>query len=227
MFAALASAVILAAISTPHCAVMCGPLATCARADRGRRALRYHLGRALGYGALGFAAGAAGHSLASEVFWLPVLAAWAVAAALWIGAVTMWRGARARPAVVTLRRRSRLSQLLARVMGTRPGLCGGLTALLPCGVLWAAAALALSTGSATGGAVLMIVFAVLSGLAVAVGAAALGQLRTRLGPRPLAIAFALAGSVFVILPLPSLVSADNGVDGDESSCPWHASEPGS
>lgn len=180
------------ALSSLHCAAMCGPLAA-TQAARGRGgALRYQLGRAASYGLLGGAAGASGHAVGAVGG--PVagaLLSWSVAAGLLVAAARLWRRARpAEPAPVPLRRRR--APLISRVTTSlRPGPLGlgFLSALLPCGSLWLATGLAASTGGVLAGIAAMLGFAAASAVALL----ASGWLAGRLGRRSLATRRVLAG----------------------------------
>ncbi len=227
MFAALAAVALLAALSSLHCAAMCGPLASCASDGQPRRALQYHLGRLLGYAMLGAIAGGLGALLPTSIApWAAAVAAWTAAVVLIFSAVRVW--SRGRPPLIQIGRtesatRSRRAvALIARLIARHPGLSGTLTALLPCGVLWAAIAISIISGSAIAGAVTMAVFAVLSGVAVTVATILLALVKRGVGPKPLAAIFALSALAFLILPLPRLASetASEG-NADVLVCPLH------
>jgi hypothetical protein len=98
----------------------------------------------------------------------------------------------------------------SRLLGWLPrdaALVGALTALLPCGALYAGLAIAAGTGDPLGGAVAMAAFALASGLGV-LGASAVAQrLRTLQRPaalRVLAVVLALGGLVLALRPVGSL-----------------------
>src|SRR5690348_11710538 len=65
MLQAFISGALLGLTSVPHCAAMCGPLASfaCTCAPRRDAAPRYQLGRTFGYGVAGALAGHAGSAL--------------------------------------------------------------------------------------------------------------------------------------------------------------------
>jgi sulfite exporter TauE/SafE len=201
---ALAGALFLAGLAggATHCAAMCAPFvlaqaAAGADASAGGGVLRrlsgaallpYHLGRMLGYSALGaLAGGAAGVLvLASGVRW--VLAALLVAAALlmlasaaqraapWLSGRLLRRGrlptklAPGLPAVL----QRRIGALTAAPTGARGVLLGLMLSALPCGMLYGALAGAAAAGSALGGAMAMGAF-VLGTIPALVGVALLGR----------------------------------------------------
>jgi sulfite exporter TauE/SafE len=197
--------------STVHCAAMCGPLAASQGVRAGARATAlYAGGRILSYGAAGALAGASGRAIFS--FTGPLVGALlsaAFAAALLVMAVRLWRPPRTersprerettshrmtpwapRPTVpIAIGKRRR--PLAARVISAvRPGpfAFGALTALLPCGALWAALALAAGTGAAADGATAMLGFAGASSLGLLAG----GWLGAAIRRRPLGARRALA-----------------------------------
>ncbi len=235
MFAAIASVSALAILSVPHCAAMCGPLASCASKGSSRSALRYQLGRLIGYGTIGGFAGALGSVLfAGIATWVSAAVAWFAAVVLLVAAIRSWRSKarNSHPVLLQLQQpsrntrsrsaSSRLIALGARLLRQHPGTCGGMTALLPCGVLWAAVVIALSSGSILGGVVTMVVFAALTAVSITVASIAIGQLRSRLGAKPMAIVLALSAVFFIVLPLPQL-AAKNTQPSDRAGalCPLH------
>ena len=157
------AAFLLGLAGSLHCAGMCGPLALALpHPGRGMAGfvggrLLYQLGRVLTYAGLGAAAGALGHSLsmAGVQRWVSLAAgalvlsglaaaAWATPAA-WLGRWTLrvkgWLG-------WGLRRR------------TLGSLCvlGMVNGLLPCGLVYAAAALAATAGGPVAGIGTMVAF---------------------------------------------------------------------
>jgi len=162
-----------------HCAVMCGPLAASgARGggglERASMAFGWHLGRLLAYALVGLLLGLAGQGVAAA------LAAWVQPVLPWIMAVgfvaTAFEFGRRLPAPGALGRLT--SRLAALGRGLPPPAralsLGALTPFLPCGLLWGIFLVAVGTGSAPGGAILMVVFGLggIPGLAaVQIGAA--------------------------------------------------------
>jgi len=229
--AALMAGTVAGLGSVPHCAAMCGPLAAyaCGRAPgAGGPAgavvgpLRYQLGRMLGYAVLGALAGGFGGVLAAQlsVPWGRAVVSWTLAAALLWSAWRFWRqGApRARTSSGALVPPARLHgggapagggwlPRLARGLPRDPTVVGALTAMLPCGALYAAVAIAAGTGSALRGALAMVAFSLASGIGVLGAAALAARLRAAARPealRMLAVALALGGLVLAIRPIATL-----------------------
>jgi uncharacterized protein len=167
--------VVLASLAgSVHCAAMCGGfVAAYASASEGDRASRsaahvlYNGGRLVTYLALGAAAGALGGALdlAGRAAGIAHVAAFATGSLLLVSGLV---GLVPRPAVIRLKRRAprpiarRVTALLAsfrdKPPAVRAALLGLSSTLLPCGWLYAFAALAASTGSALSGAWLMTAF---------------------------------------------------------------------
>lgn len=172
-----------------HCSTMCGPFvlaqaAATADANLGGGMLRrlsgaallpYHLGRGLGYGALGALAGGAGALLsqASGLRWLAALL-------LLLASLLMLAQASARlssllPSLPAPRLpralQARLHGLLTAPTGWRGVRLGLLLSALPCGLLYAALAAAAASGSALAGGLAMLTFVL--GTFPALGAVAL------------------------------------------------------
>lgn len=170
----LASVLLASLLGSVHCAAMCGGFVAAyadgADGERGVRAgahVAYNAARLVTYLALGAVAGALGHALdlAGNAVGL------ADAAAIVAGLLLLASGLVAlapRSSLVTLRARPRsgasslLGRLLVRFRAAPPvvraTLLGLSSALLPCGWLYAFAALAAGTGSAFAGALLMGTF---------------------------------------------------------------------
>jgi len=169
-----------------HCAGMCGPLVAMAvgggpgdsEQHLGRQ-LAYHGGRLLTYSLAGALAGALGAALELGGELLQVQQAAAILAgavmvgmgAVWL--LRLWGVGGGRPeAGVTQGWFRRLHRQAMRFPPLpRAGLIGGLTALLPCGWLYAFAVTAAGTGSPLWGALTMAAFwagtvPILAGLAV-------------------------------------------------------------
>ncbi len=198
--AALLAALFLAGLAggATHCAGMCSPFVlvqVAAGADRhgggsllrrlsGAALLPYHLGRMVGYGALGALAGTAAGlvAMASGLrFFLAVLLA--VAAVLMLFQAGQRLGA-ARwlawlPPMPAARLPTLLQPPLARLMampqGWRGLLLGLMLSALPCGLLYGALAAAAAAGSALAGALAMIAF-VAGTMPSLIGVALLGKL---------------------------------------------------
>lgn len=219
---ALAAALFLAGLAggATHCAGMCGPFVVAqVTACSGRMGgdgmlsrlsgaalLPYHLGRMLGYGALGALAG----GLAGFASMLSGLR-YGLAALLLVAALLMFAQASARlsaflpqlpkPSLPAVLER-RLGGLLVAPTGFRGVALGLMLSALPCGLLYAALAAAASSGSALGGLIGMVSF-VAGTVPALVGVALLGRFfGRRNGPllRVAAIAlFALNGTVLAAM----------------------------
>jgi sulfite exporter TauE/SafE len=197
---------------------MCGGLVAFAAGSDGSgagsgriaRHLAYHLGRLAAYMGLGAAAGALGAAVDLGGRLLGFQRAAAVGAGLF---VALWGGHALATALGIRLPQPTAPGLLRRAVGRglerfagRPPLeralaVGVLTALLPCGWLWAYVAVAAGTGGAGGGAVVMAVFwAGTVPALVAVGAAVQavsGPLR-RVAPAICAAALVLVGLTTVV-----------------------------
>lgn len=161
-----------------HCAGMCGPFViaqAAAVADRahgggmlarlsGAALAPYHLGRMIGYAALGAGAGGLAGAVAFGTGFRFVLAG-----LLGVAAVLMFAQASARIAALLPRMPAprlpagldrRLGRLLAAPTGLRGVALGLMLSALPCGLLYGALAGAAATGSALGGALAMTAFVV-------------------------------------------------------------------
>jgi len=211
---ALLGAVFAASVvGSLHCVAMCGPLI----ALHGKGGLRHgaalhHGGRLVGYATLGAIAGAvgsavdvAGRALAIQRAAMIVAGAIVLAAGVFALATALgWHRPRpARPGVFDV--------AVGRLRRVRPGrraaLFGALTALLPCGWLWAFAVTAAGTGHAATGAVVMAVFwagtlPLLVGATVLLGPV-LGALRARL-PVVTAIVLLALGVAALTMRVPML-----------------------
>jgi uncharacterized protein len=142
-----------------HCAAMCGPLAVAGSA--GGRAAAYFAGRLVSYAVLGALLGLVGSHALCE---LPVSDAGTVAVVL-VGVYAAWKSVsllrrpRPRPQPVPLGRRG--PSPWSRVLGLLPRRGFGLglaTGILPCGMLLPAWTLAMGSGGALSGALVMAAF---------------------------------------------------------------------
>lgn len=202
---------VLGAVSSVHCTLMCGPLIAVACAplgdesgSPGQRARRlvlwqaaYHLGRGVSYAALGALLGWAGAMIGSLMPARQVGGALQIAVGAVVIGVALWTLLPTRRAQAAASN-SWLTRRLGRwVTATRPGAMLGLgllTGLLPCGVLYAAFARALTAGSAGQAALLMAAFWLGTvPLLVAVATGAGGLLRA--ANRRLALALVLVAAV--------------------------------
>lgn len=199
------AAVLLASLAgSPHCAGMCGVFVAMACGfDRSkprlhiRLQLAYHGGRLVGYATLGVIAGALGSAIDLGARAAGLQHAAAILAAttmLLVGGAWLLREAGVRlPHVKTpaaIRNGFRAGVAKADRFGPtgRALTMGLLTALLPCGWLWAFAIIAAGTASPLWGAAVMAVFWIGTvPILAAVGFGA-GALRSRLGPKVRTIA---------------------------------------
>jgi len=207
--------------SVAHCAPMCGPFVLGLSAERLARApaaglcemtrlrgallLPYHAGRLTTYAALGAVAASLGLAATQAIYVAPALLA--VAGALCAGyalrrlAPRLWPVARG----PVRRRPSLVARLATRVDRTQVGgglLFGALLGLLPCGMLYAALALAAATASPAMGAAAMLAFG--AGTAPTLfGVALAGHAARRLGagriPAQVAPAMLLANAAMLWL----------------------------
>ena len=172
MLALVASVWLASLLGSAHCAAMCGGF-VCAYAGGARgtadRAahVAYNLGRLASYLALGVVAGVAGTSLSragsiagvarpAAVVAGTLMMLWGLAAALRAGDVRVPQLPLTGKAPALLRRA--LVAVAAQPAPVRAGTLGALTALLPCGWLWAFAITAAGTGSLAGALVVMTAF---------------------------------------------------------------------
>ncbi len=216
--------------SAPHCAAMCGPLAGCASAERPLAGgAQYHVSRLAAYAVAGALAGW-GSRFVQELLLGRAAGAvfsWSVALALALLAHRLWRRPEASRAerLVTLRRpgegglRERAASLADRLwahLPKHPAALGAMTALLPCGALYAALALAAGAGDPLYGALSMVAFGAVSALGlVAVGAVAAPARRLLSRPlvaRGLATVCLVAAFVFAVRPITAIT------EGPAESC---------
>jgi hypothetical protein len=166
---AVMTALATGALGSAHCAAMCGPLAlagcTRGQAVAGRDALGYFVGRFFAYATVGAVIGHLGrHALC--ILPMGVLEGIAVAAVALAAAyrgITLLRGRPAGGGLVALRRKPKPGGIFTLLgdLWPRRGLGLGLaTAVMPCGLLLPAWALAAGTASAPSGALVMAVFSV-------------------------------------------------------------------
>ncbi len=223
---AVAGALFLAGLAggLTHCAGMCAPFVVAqagAVADRaaaggmlarlsGAALLPYHLGRMLGYGALGALAGASAGLLTQATGLRFLLAALLLAAALLmlgqasarlpgrLVPVPLGRLARLPAPAMPPALARRIGPWLAAPTGWRGVALGLALSALPCGLLYGALAGAAATGSALAGAIAMAAF-VAGTMPALMGVALLGRLFLRSAGEGLRLAaaalFALNGVV--------------------------------
>lgn len=179
----LCYAFILGLFGSLHCAGMCGPLTIALPTAKpsfgsfvsGR--LAYNLGRIVTYCCLGLLFGLAGKAL-----WIAGLQRWlsiGVGTLLLTGLFASRRLILRQPVTVIVEQlKRRMSFLMRRRSQLSLGLLGLLNGLLPCGLVYVAAAGALATGGVLKGAGYMFLFG--------------------LGTAPMMLAISLSGSLFPI-----------------------------
>ncbi|MCB9675303.1 MAG: sulfite exporter TauE/SafE family protein [Alphaproteobacteria bacterium] len=202
----LAVAVAFAALAgTPHCLGMCGSLAVAGSSEGGW--LPYQSGRVAVYATLGALAGAFGSAIPGPG-WVPT----AVSAILLVGFAAALAGLVPEPRVA-IPGLARAGALFARQRGplARFGF-GIVNGLLPCGLLYATLAVPVSSGSATSGAALMVLFGLIT--AVPLTAAALG-LRALLNGRRTRL---LMAGVVLITGLSSLANRGGWLSEEPPAC---------
>lgn len=177
----LSGALLAGLAGSPHCVGMCGGLATAAGGGPA-----WHAGRLSTYAALGALAGAAGAVLPGPA-WLPAAIS-LVFLAFFSARLAGWGAAPPLPAALRP-----LFAWAGRAL-RRPGGLGrygfGLVnGLLPCGLVYAALALPVASGSAAKGALLMLLFGL--GTVPALAVAALGLRRLTLRSRPARLTLAV------------------------------------
>ncbi len=162
------SALVMGLFGGPHCVGMCGAL--CALQEKGQsqaQRLRFHAGRVTGYAAMGALAAGSVQALgwsAQHSTWLkPLWMGWHVAVIAW-GLVLVLSGRHPVWAQQGAKRLWQKTQSLPGLRGQHAGVLGMLWALMPCGLLYSALALATLGNSLWLGALLMAVFAAGSGL---------------------------------------------------------------
>ncbi len=157
------TAFVLGVAGSLHCGVMCGPLVLALSTVQARSwggvssRVSYHLGRISVYAMIGLGSGTVGHWIAPGrgQRWLSLGLGLVLLAGIWVGGRVsatrpIWRGLLRAQAFL----RGRLAQpsLFSQVM------FGALNGLLPCGLVYVAAAAAMATGGATMGAAFMLCF---------------------------------------------------------------------
>lgn len=205
--------------SSAHCAAMCGPLAALAGRDA-RGALGYHGARLAAYALAGALAGGTG-TLLAEVLpgrFAGALLSWTLAVALALTAWRLWRGEGAPRARLAALGRGPRRDLASRVLGAvprHPAVVGGLTALLPCGALYAALLVAAGSGSPLGGALSTLAFAIASALGLGAVSVLATRARRPRGPawrsRAFAAALIVGAIVLAVRPIDALRGEDPAV----------------
>jgi sulfite exporter TauE/SafE len=216
--AAFITGATLGLFNLPHCAGMCGPLASASCGhERKTGPLRYQFGRTCSYVAAGAIAGHVGEGVA---FVAPGrLGAWLFAglsalACLLTARSLLWSGQRLFTLRTSKNARSPLTALL-RLVPRDPLLLGLASVLLPCGLLAAALVAAVTTGRGNAGALLMLGFVTSSGISL-LSVAWLMQLvpaQASLGVRRgLAMLLVVTAVLVIARPLRSESNASSSTD---------------
>ncbi|MCA8943296.1 MAG: sulfite exporter TauE/SafE family protein [Planctomycetes bacterium] len=179
---ALLSGLAFGFMNSLHCAGMCGPLVACGKGGA-PFGIGYHGARVAAYAGIGVLAGSIGGAIGIESF-RPGGAVFAFVFAGLMVAMAFGLGGR----LVSL---SGSTGIVRRVTGFVAGLSPGVrgialgfvTPLLPCGLLYAAVALALAAGSAIDGFAVMAGFGLGIVPVLALAQWKFGQVRERLGAR--------------------------------------------
>jgi uncharacterized protein len=157
----IAAAALAGLVGTPHCLAMCGGFAAASSASGGQ--LAWSLGRITTYAIGGAVVALVGVAVPGPG-WVPGAIAGALLVWFVLGLAGLTPTVAAHPPAIT-----RLAVAASRGRGIPKRFAFGMaTALLPCGLVYAALAMALAAGSATGGAATMLAFgaATLPGLSL-------------------------------------------------------------
>lgn len=212
----LAGALVAGLVGSPHCVGMCGGFAAAASVPRLGSA-PWHMGRLLTYATLGAAAGGLGATLPGPR-WLPVALS-AIFLAYFALRLAGWAP------VVSTAGAHRLAALAKRAvaLGGWPGRLafGAVSGLLPCGLVYAALALPVASGSAALGALAMLTFGLGTIPALSLAGAGVRRLagRSIWARRGLALLVFLCGAGAIFWRSPILSSA-------EGTPPCHATHGG-
>jgi len=160
----LAGAFLTGAVTSVHCAGMCGPLAcgvgSMAKTDAESMAAGslYHVGRMIAYGSIGAICGAVGKEPLSWFFHSPaVLLPWALVGALLVAATRLDKKIPFPGFLVKWGARMRFKAGRLPVLAGA-GLMGLMTPFLPCGPLYALFLALMTAGSAIRGAETAVAF---------------------------------------------------------------------
>ncbi len=216
-------------VTSIHCAGMCGPLA-CAilpanTPGKGSPQVAlglYHLSRVISYTLIGALAGVFGGAIAGVFsFPLTTFLPWALVV-LFLVFIFGWEKNVPVPAAVSraiFRLRLRAGKLSSPVLGASLGL---LTPFLPCAPLYILFGVALFTGSAAGGGLLLAAFAAGTVIPLWLVQAQFFRLRTRFSPITLSrIQKGLALVSLVLVAWRATAGDGFSPDGTAASCPFH------
>lgn len=188
------AALLMGLVGSPHCVGMCGPFAL-ACSGRPSHVAGWQLGKLLTYLAIGATAGVVGAWMPGPVW---VVQALSVALIVWFGAAMAGfvpEPALHLPGLTGLATRAARENGLASRVGF-----GVLNGLLPCGLVYAAAGLAVAAGTPGAGLVVMLAFALGTAPLLTTVAFSARRLLTRrpAARRALALAISIAG-VWVVV----------------------------
>lgn len=172
--AALVGPLLAGLVGSPHCVGMCGGFAVAASGGGVAHGLAWTAGRLTTYAALGGAAGAIGHALPGPGWVGTVVAA---AFLVWFAAKLAGVDAGRAPVIPGLTRAARA--LVGRADVPSRFLFGGLTGLLPCGLVYAALSFPVASGSPIVGALMMAAFGLGTVPALSIAAAGLRRFTAR------------------------------------------------
>ena len=212
MIPILAGAALSGLVGSPHCVAMCGGFAVAA-GDRPARSLAWSAGRLATYGVLGAIAGLIGGHIPGPGWVGTALAALFLVVFAGKLAGLPWLQL---PPIPGLQRLG--GRLLQR--GDLPSrfLFGGVTGLLPCGLVYAALALPLASSDPVLGALTMVAFGVGTLPALSVAAVGLRRVvaRSLMARRALALAVLVMGLFALTMRRPSPAQA--GVEPPPPAC---------
>lgn len=169
----LTGALVAGLVGSPHCVGMCGAFAVAA-SDSWGEALAWNVGRLTTYAFLGALAGALGHAIPGPSWLGPLIAGLFL---VWFAAKLAGFDILPTPQIPSL---VKLGRKLVGAKGVPGRYAFGIaTGFLPCGLVYAALALPLSSGSAMTGALSMVLFGLGTVPVLAVAGAGLRRIVAR------------------------------------------------
>jgi uncharacterized protein len=195
------TALLVGFVGSLHCGVMCGPLVLAVSRTRRFNATQfaYHGGRIATYCVVGLLLGTLGRTLALAGFqrWISILAGLFI-----LGAVFSANRIRVYPGIgqITNRLQTGFAALLKQQTLASRFALGTLNGLLPCGLVYVAAAGAAAMASSVGGVLYMAMFG-LGTIPMLCAVALLGpriSVLRKLGPKIIAASLALVGIMLVL-----------------------------
>lgn len=189
MIGIVGGAFVAGLVGSPHCIGMCGGFASACSTDV-RHGTAYHLGRMSTYATLGALAGTFGRLLPGPG-WVATVVSGALVTVFALSLAGLIESPAPRfPGLAGLAARARAQGGLAGAWGL-----GAATALLPCGLVWAALGVPIAIGQAGLGALAMVLFGLgttplLAGASMGLQRVMTGRMWTR---RALAVLVLAAG----------------------------------